>query len=90
MYAIANIIHSLVTFYNWLILAYCLLSWFPIRQGGWLSDIAAVLSQLVDPFLGIFRRFMPTAMGIDFSPVLAVVVLSLLEQLVISLLGSVL
>ena len=85
-YTLASIIQSLFQFYNFLILAYCLLTWIPMNPNGLLADIGAVLESLVGPFLNFFRRFMPAMVGIDFSPVIAVLALTLIERLLIGIL----
>ena len=83
---IARLVQTLFNFYSFLVLAYCLLSWFPIRSGGLMEDIGAVLQSIVGPYLNLFRRFLPHMGGIDWSPVLAILVLNLLENLIIRLL----
>ena len=40
---IARLVRTLFEFYNYLILGYVLLSWFPIRPGSLMDDIGAVL-----------------------------------------------
>lgn len=83
---IARLVQTLFNFYSFLVLAYCLLSWFPIRSGGLMEDIGAVLQSIVGPYLNLSRRFLPPMGGIDWSPVLAILVLNLLENLIIRLL----
>lgn len=85
-FTIIQIVRTLFNFYSFLILAYCLLSWFPIRSGGLLEDIGMVLQSIVGPYLNLFRRFLPPMGGIDWSPVLAIVVLNMLENLLIRVL----
>lgn len=82
---IARLVRTLFEFYNYLILGYVLLSWFPIRPGSLMDDIGAVLQSLVGPYLNFFRRFIPSLGMIDWSPVVAILVLSLLENLIIRL-----
>ena len=84
-YSIAQLISTLVNFYEMLILIYILLSWFPIREGSLVYDIGMVLQSLCEPFLGFFRRFIPPVGGLDFSPVRAVIALNLVSQLVIGI-----
>ena len=74
---IARLVRTLFEFYNYLILGYVLLSWFPIRPGS--------LMDLVGPYLNFFRRFIPPLGMIDWSPVVAILVLSLLENFIIRL-----
>lgn len=85
-YSIVRLVQALFNFYSFLVLAYCLLSWFPIRSGGLMEDIAVVLRGIVGPYLDLFRRFLPPMGGIDWSPVLAILVLNLLENFVLRLL----
>lgn len=82
MNQVAQVISSLIEFYMWLIIAWCLLSWIPLREGSILGDISAALGRLVDPFIGLFRRFIPPIVGIDFSPVIAILILQGLQRLV--------
>lgn len=69
-----------------LLLVYIILTWFPLREGGIVYDIAMVLRSLCEPFLGIFRRSIPPMGGIDFSPVIAVLALNVVARLVIGIL----
>lgn len=57
-----------------------------MREGGLVQDIAAVLDTIVGPYLNLFRRFIPPMGGMDFSPVVAVIALSVIERLVIGIL----
>lgn len=84
-YSIAQLVSTLVNFYEILILIYILLMWFPIREGSLMHDIGLVLQSLCEPFLGFFRRFIPPVGGLDFSPVIAVIALNLVAQLVIGI-----
>ncbi len=86
IYQLAQIISTLVGFYETLILVYVLMSWFPIRQGGLVYDIAMVLRSVCEPWLGIFRRFIPPFGGIDFSPVIAILALNAAARLLIGIL----
>lgn len=57
-----------------------------MREGGLMQDIAAVLDTIVGPYLNLFRRYIPPMGGMDFSPVVAVIALSVIERLVIGIL----
>ena len=54
-----------------------------MKQGGLLQDIAAVLDSVCGPWLNLFRRFIPPMGGIDFSPVVAIIALQLVQKLVL-------
>lgn len=81
MYQVVRILNSLIDFYSWLVVAWCLLSWFPIRQGSLVGDIAEVINRIVAPYMNIFRRFIPPLGGIDFSPVVAIIALQVIQTL---------
>ncbi len=76
---------TLVNFYEMLILAYILMSWFPIREGSLVYDIGMVLQQLCEPFLGLFRRLIPPMGGLDVSPVIAIIALNLVSRFLIGI-----
>jgi len=59
-----------------------------MKQGGLLQDIAAVLDSVCGPWLNLFRRFIPPM--VDFSPVVAIIALQLVQKLVLQLLIGIL
>ena len=61
-----------------------------MKQGGLLQEIAAVLDSVGGPWLILFRRFIPPMGGIDFSPVVAIIALQLVQRLVLQLLIGIL
>ena len=74
MTGLAGIVSGVGQFYGFLIIAYVLMSWLPMN-GGIIQDLYAVLATLVEPYLGVFRRFIPPLGGMDFSPIVAILVL---------------
>ena len=69
------IIVQLVNVYTFLIFIYVLMSWLPMKRGI-LADIDHVLSRLCDPYLNLFRKFIPPIGGfVDVSPIVALLVL---------------
>ena len=63
-----------------------LLSWFPI--GRTLAPVAIALSQVTDPILRpIQQRLRPVA-GFDFSPLIAILLISVAESVLLNLLGG--
>lgn len=74
-------LYKLVEIYELIILVACILSWFAPQADGALRDIYVAFQRITEPFLGIFRRVMPnTGIGIDFSPVIAIIVLDILKR----------
>lgn len=86
MSAILYFVYMAITIYAWMIVIRALMSWFPLRYGSFASRIYNVLYELTEPYLALFRRLLPTArvggVGIDFSSLLALVVLFVLLSVV--------
>ena len=80
------ILIRLLEFYEILIVIWALFSWFPNTNGGLFADIKASIDSLVRPYVSVFQRFIPPIGGIDFSPVLAIVALNLIERAIFALL----
>ncbi|GAB4236574.1 MAG: hypothetical protein Kow00121_63840 [Elainellaceae cyanobacterium] len=80
MSLIANSLAIFLNIYFVLIIIRVLLSWFP--NVNWLSPPFSTLSQLTDPYLNLFRSIIPPLGGIDFSPMLAIILLQFVAQAV--------
>ena len=82
----------LVVFYVYLlcIFAYILTSWIPLPYNVWLNRIQRFLYDVVDPYLRLFRRFIPQlsvgGLGLDLSPIIAIIVLYAVQRVVLRLL----
>lgn len=85
VYQLYSLITNVFNVYQFLIVVWCLMSWLPMGASGFVEDLRSALGTLVTPYLGIFRRIIPPMGGIDFSPVVAILALSLIERLVLSL-----
>ena len=81
LYPVLRAISALVNFSEWLVIIWCFMSWFPLREGSLVYDIAVVIDRIVSPYMNLFRRFIPPMGGLDFSPVIALFVLSIGERL---------
>lgn len=77
--ALLAVIGRLVDLYSLIILVYVLMSWLPTDQGI-LRDINSVLGKVCDPYLNVFRRFIPPIGMIDISPIFALLVLQLVAR----------
>jgi YggT family protein len=67
-----------------LILAYILLSWIPVPYTVWGNRIQRFLYDVVEPYLRLFRRFLPQlgGFGLDLSPILGIVTLLVLDRVI--------
>lgn len=70
---LANFIGILYNIYFYMILIYVLMSWVPsVRE----SFVGQLLGKLVEPYLSVFRRFIPAIGGVlDISPIVALIAL---------------
>jgi YggT family protein len=80
---ITDSLANFLDIYGVLLLVRIVLSWF--QTAGWAQQAMSYLSPITDPYLNIFRSFIPPLGGLDLSPILAILVL----QLVALLIGSV-
>jgi YggT family protein len=77
-----------VVFYVYLlcVFAYILTSWIPLPYNVWLNRVQRFLYDVVDPYLRLFRRFIPQlslgGLGLDLSPIVAIIVLYALNAVV--------
>ncbi|MEW8958299.1 hypothetical protein MHOCP_08670 [Moorella humiferrea] len=82
MQTLLLIIRTAFEVLNWLIIARILISWFPHDP---YHPVMRFIYEVTEPVLAPFRRLMPrTGIPLDFSPILAVLVLQLIERLLIS------
>ena len=84
---------SLVTFvdvflwvYTLLLFAYILTSWIRLPYRPWLNRVQRFLYDVCDPYLRLFRRFLPPLGPLDLSPMVAIFVLFILRGVITSLL----
>lgn len=85
LYQLLSLIQRIFDIYGWLIVIWCLLTWIPMRQGGFLDDLRGALGMLVEPYLNLFRRIIGPIGGIDFSPIVAILVLTVIERLIFTI-----
>lgn len=69
---VMNAITALEQIYTYMIIGYILLSWFPNARESFIGNL---LGKVTEPYLGIFRRFIPSIGPIDISPVVALIAL---------------
>ena len=77
-----QVLRQTLEIYSLILIIRVLLSWFPNLD--WSNPILSSISSITDPYLNAFRGIIPPIGGLDISPILAFVVLNLMQ----SLLGS--
>jgi YggT family protein len=76
---LTNSLANFLQIYLLLIFVRILLTWFPTVS--WMNQIASFLSPITDPYLNVFRSFIPPIGGLDLSPILAILVLQVVAGL---------
>ena len=85
---ISNFVDVFVSVYIILILAHILSSWFRLPYSPWFNRIQRFLFDVCEPYLRIFRRFVPPLGPLDLSPMVAVLVLLFARELAVRLLAG--
>ncbi|HEU4941759.1 MAG TPA: YggT family protein [Gaiellaceae bacterium] len=86
--AAQNFVQVFTLVYFLLIFAYILMSWVRLPYSVWLNRVQRFLYDVVEPYLRIFRRFIPPLGPLDISPIVAIFVLWIVSGLVIRVLGE--
>ncbi len=87
---IADFLTALLWVYILIIFAYIVTGWIfafggRIPYSRWSSATLGFLREVTEPYLGIFRRFIPPIGPIDISPIVGILVLQFVGFFLISL-----
>jgi uncharacterized protein YggT (Ycf19 family) len=87
---IAGYVQAVIRVYTLLIIAYILSSMFfafggRVPYARWTSAVLGFLRDVCEPYLAVFRRFIPALGPIDLSPIIAIFVLNILGGIVVRL-----
>jgi YggT family protein len=86
--SIVRFVDVFITVYILLILAYIITSWVRLPYSLWLNRIQRFLYDVCEPYLRLFRRFVPPIGPLDLSPMIAVIVLIIVQRVVASVLSG--
>jgi YggT family protein len=86
--AIQNFVHVFILVYVLLIFVYIITSWFQLPYKPWLYRIRQFLADVCEPYLRLYRRFLPPLGPLDLSPMVAILVLVILDQAIVELLNQ--
>jgi YggT family protein len=85
---VANYLSTLIYVYILVIFAHIVVGWLfafgvrpPYARG--VDAVIAFLRDVCEPFLALFRRVLPSFGGLDFSPIVAIIVLELVNSIVV-------
>ncbi len=92
MYALLNLVHTVITIYIWLLIIQAVLSWlvaFGIvnRHNRAVAMVGDFLWRVTEPLLRPIRRILPDLGGVDISPVILILLLWFIDNLMFEYLG---
>lgn len=79
---ILTILINFLQIYSVLLIIRVLLTWF--QSASWAEQIISFLSPITDPYLNLFRSIIPPLGGMDFSPILAFLLLNVVQNLLVA------
>ena len=90
---ITDFVGALILVYTILLLLYIVVNFlfaFGVRPGyyRWLDTVLGFLRDVSEPYLRIFRRFIPPLGPIDLSPLVALLVLRIVGSLIVGLIDD--
>lgn len=85
--SIPKIINNIFYFYYVLIIVRIFLTWIPSIN--WYQQPFKWVREVCDAYLDIFRKIIPPAGGLDFSPIIAIIAFNIIWGIVMSVVNSV-
>ena len=83
---LASFVGVFIWVYILLLFTYILTSWVRLPYRPWLNRVQRFLYDVCDPYLRLFRRFLPPFGPLDLSPMVALIVLIVVQNILVSLL----
>ncbi len=84
---IVRAVNQILYLYGVLILIRIFLTWIPTID--WDAQPMKALRTTTDVYLDLFRSIIPPFGGLDFSPIIAIIVLQIIQVILTSFLGSI-
>lgn len=82
---LATVLDTVLWLYMWVIIARALISW--VNPDPW-NPIVQFLERVTEPVLAPIRRWIGWKMGIDLSPIIAILIISFLQIAVVKTLSD--
>jgi len=79
-------VNGLFNMFYILIILRIFMSWIP--NINWEQQPIKFIRETTDSYLEVFRRFVPPLGGLDFSPIIAIIVLQILQGLITGAIGN--
>lgn len=78
--SLADLLNTVFSLYSWVIIARVLISWVSPDP---FNPIVQFLQRVSDPYLNLFRRFIPPLGSVDISPILALLALQFAQKFLV-------
>jgi len=85
---VIKVVNNIFYFFYILIILRIFLTWIPTID--WNQQPIKSIREVTDMYLNVFRRFIPPVGGLDFSPIIALIALQIIQNIVVMTLASVL
>lgn len=83
-FEVRDFVNALFYIYYILVFVRVIFSWIGIPQNRTAYMLFRFVYNLTEPYLGIFRRFIPAAGSIDFSPFIGLLFLGIIQSIIVS------
>jgi YggT family protein len=88
MYALLNLIATVISLYMWVLIISVIMSWLVAfnvinTRNQFVYQVMHILNVLTEPVLAPIRRIIPVIGGIDFAPLILILLLVFLRNLVL-------
>ena len=81
--SVETFVNVFIALYGLVILFFIITSWLRLPYSPTLNRIQRFLYDVCEPYLRLFRRVLPAAGAIDFSPMVALIALAVIDRLLI-------
>jgi YggT family protein len=86
---VARYVYTFAVVFVVLIFVRILMSWFQLPYNRWLAAFMDFVTEVTDPYLNVFRRFLPMVRigpgSLDLSPMVATIVLLVVASIAVGL-----
>ena len=83
---IESFVDVFIGVYTLLILLFIISSWIRLPYSPWLNRIQRFLYDVSEPYLRLFRRVLPSMGPLDFSPMIGIIMLIVIDRVLIQIL----
>ncbi|WP_125762647.1 YggT family protein [Companilactobacillus hulinensis] len=80
LYGLPFVIAGIFQLYEFVVFVYCIMTFIPRLYQ---SSFGQIVARLVEPFFNAIKKVIPTTFGmIDFSPLIALIILELVQKVI--------